>query len=142
MLMQLIAILIVGTVQTSTAFSQSIVPDKKVDSCYCFGAAKTKEIVKSFYKNLECDSTRADLNKIIHNQKAQIGIQDSINCATETKSSICESQLALQKEQVTARDEQLKIVHKQKRREKLGLGIGGGVSVLLNIALITIQLKK
>lgn len=99
-------------------------------------------IVKAFYKNAECDSTRADLNKIIANQSFQIAVKDSINCSTETKSSICESQLALQKQQVQARDEQLKTVHKQKRREKLGLGIGGGVSVLLNIALITIQLKK
>ena len=45
-----------------TAFSQStsspeiISPDKKVDSCYCFGVQKTKRIVEQTFRLAQCDS--------------------------------------------------------------------------------------
>lgn len=84
-------ILIAGLLINWTAFSQSIKADKKIDSFYCFGPVKAKELVKMQKHNWYCDSTNIELMQeldlcqyAIDEQKAVISDQSEYINASDS----------------------------------------------------------
>jgi len=129
----------------STAFSQ-IVPDKKIDSFYCYGPTKTKEIVKQTIELQVCDSVLNDCERKATEYKRAKAQTDSVAEANKALWVNCEAQSVEKSAQVEAKTAENNILRKKMFWQNLKDGLLGtfaAVSVAGNIALgVKLILKK
>lgn len=140
--------LLLIVVNNLIVYSQSnnlIIPDKKIDSFYCFGPTKTKQIVSQTYNlqqqeelSNQCDSEVLSLRKTISYKDSTINeLGESLELGKQKD--------LLQEEKMASFEKQSEIQNKEikkERRKNAILSIGGAGAGLLNIILTTIILVK
>lgn len=128
----------------STAYSQ-VVPDSKVDTCYCFGPTKTRQIVKNEVRVQECDEQLMNYKVQEYLYEEKLHAKDSTIAAGEKLLNRTESQRGQDTIRLETLRTQLSMANAELKTAKLKQGIlwgGFGGSLLINIILSTLLIVR
>lgn len=141
---KLLQILIVGMLLPLTAFSQ-LKADRKIDSMYCFGPTKAKEIVKTTYELERCDSMYMELSKELKYTKIANELCDSANAQLQMGIQKSEAISAGKDKQLSDKQEQNESCQKaiiKERRKRTGWTFASMLQSAAVIVSIILVVKK
>lgn len=128
----------IGLLVRLTAHSQSIKADKKIDTFYCFGPSKAKELAKMQAENQMNDSMKVLMNdEIEHCEYVVHEYQKAYRDCTEAE-NIAASQMQHKDVQIEAKDSEnagLRKELKKQKRKSFWSSVSTAGSVALNVIL-------
>jgi hypothetical protein len=143
-MIRLMLIWLIGVLTISTAYSQEspILPDTKIDSFYCFGPAKTLQLVREHYRVVQCDTDQTECMSAGDVLQHIIVDQDSSYSALQSFTSACEAQRTAAAQQIAALNTQLKMANGIIRTTRIKDGILYGTGATLLVSTIFLSIRE